>query len=124
MFPPIPILRSFDETETRAFYVDFLGFEIVFEHRFAPGLPLYMSVKRGDCELHLSEHGNVSATESSVRIPMRDVAGFRDQLNAKGVLGAPLESHDQSYGWRDMSVVDPAGNTLMFCEDLDWLDQG
>lgn len=49
-----PILRSFDEAKARAFYLDFLGFKVVFEHRFGPGLPLYMGVARGDCALHLS----------------------------------------------------------------------
>ena len=29
---PIPILRSFDEAKAREFYVDFLGFEVVFAH--------------------------------------------------------------------------------------------
>jgi len=36
--PPTPILRSFDERRAKRFYVDFLGFEIVFEHRFEPEL--------------------------------------------------------------------------------------
>ena len=31
-----PILRSFDATLMRSFYIDFLGFELVFEHRFEP----------------------------------------------------------------------------------------
>ena len=29
-----PILRSFDEVKAREFYVSFLGFDVVFEHRF------------------------------------------------------------------------------------------
>ena len=32
---PNPVLRSFDEAKARAFYFGFLGFEGVFEHRFA-----------------------------------------------------------------------------------------
>ena len=43
---PTPILRSFDEARAKAFYLDFLGFELVFEHRFKPGLPLYFGVRR------------------------------------------------------------------------------
>jgi hypothetical protein len=39
-----PILRSFDEAKAREFYLDFLGFQVVFEHRFEPGMPLYMGV--------------------------------------------------------------------------------
>ena len=52
----IPILRIFDEAKAREFYVDFLGFTIDWEHRFEPGLPLYMQVSKDDCILHLSEH--------------------------------------------------------------------
>ena len=37
---PIPILRLFDEAVARAFYIDFLGFAVDWEHRFKPGLPL------------------------------------------------------------------------------------
>jgi hypothetical protein len=33
-----------------------LGFEIEGEHRFAPELPLYLFLKRGNLHLHLSEH--------------------------------------------------------------------
>jgi len=42
--PAIPILRIVDEAKARAFYVDFLGFAIDRAHRFAPSLPLYMSL--------------------------------------------------------------------------------
>ena len=49
-----PILRSFDEAKAREFYLDFLGFQVVFEHRFEPGLPLYMGVARGAWRLRAS----------------------------------------------------------------------
>ncbi|MEC9103397.1 MAG: glyoxalase superfamily protein, partial [Pseudomonadota bacterium] len=29
-----PIFRSFDESTARAFYLDWLGFKVQFEHRF------------------------------------------------------------------------------------------
>ncbi len=43
----IPILRSFDEGKLRAFYLDYLGFVIDWEHRFGPDMPLYLQVSRG-----------------------------------------------------------------------------
>jgi Glyoxalase superfamily protein len=52
----IPILRSFDETKAREFYVDYLAFKIDWEHRFDPNAPLYMQVSRGDLLLHLSRN--------------------------------------------------------------------
>ena len=39
---PIPILRSFDESRARAFYIDYLGFAEDWAHRFEPQLPLYL----------------------------------------------------------------------------------
>jgi catechol 2,3-dioxygenase-like lactoylglutathione lyase family enzyme len=52
----VPILRSFDETKAREFYVDFLGFTVDWTHRFEPDLPLYMQVSRDGIVLHISEH--------------------------------------------------------------------
>ena len=46
-----PILRIFDEAKAREFYVDFLGFRVDWEHRFEPGLPLYLQVSREGCAL-------------------------------------------------------------------------
>ena len=52
----VPILRSFDEAKAREFYVDWLGFTVNWEHRFEPGMPLYMQVSRDGIVLHISEH--------------------------------------------------------------------
>lgn len=38
----IPILRIFDVEKARAFYVDYLGMKVDFEHRFEPNLALDM----------------------------------------------------------------------------------
>lgn len=116
--PPIPILRSFDEAASRAFYIDFLGFEIVFEHRFGPDFPLYMGVRLGECELHLSEHHGDATPGGAVRIEIDDVAGYCEALNAKRYRHARPGYQDQEWGWRDMTVADPSGNKLIFCSRL------
>ena len=38
------ILRFFDESKAREFYIDYLGFKVDWEHRFANDMPLYMQV--------------------------------------------------------------------------------
>ena len=43
----IPVLRMFDVAKAREFYLDFLGFLVVFEHRFEPDFPLYMRISLG-----------------------------------------------------------------------------
>ncbi|AXI42990.1 glyoxalase superfamily protein [Sulfitobacter sp. SK011] len=119
MKPPVPILRSFDETATRAFYLDFLGFELVFEHRFEPDTPLYMGVKKGDCALHLSEHFGDATPGTTLRIEVADVHGFAKDLNAKNYRNARPGVQRQPWGWDDMSINDPSGNKLIFCTPND-----
>jgi hypothetical protein len=43
----VPILRVFSVDKAKEFYVDYLGFTLDWEHRFADDLPLYMQVSRG-----------------------------------------------------------------------------
>ena len=43
----IPHLRILDYEKAVAFYVGALGFEIDFEWRNAPDLPVYMGIRRG-----------------------------------------------------------------------------
>jgi len=42
----IPTLRMFDIAKAREFYLDYLGFQVDFEHRFEPGLPLFLGISR------------------------------------------------------------------------------
>lgn len=115
---PIPIFRSFDETASKAFYLDFLGFELVFEHRFAPDLPLYFSVRLGDCELHLSEHHGDATPGGAVRIGVDDVHAYSKVLNDKAYKHARPGVQRQPFGFDDMSVMDPNGNRLVFCTSV------
>ena len=113
--PPTPVLRSFDEARARAFYIDFLGFEWVFEHRFEPGLPLYMGVKLGNCALHLSEHYGDGSPGAAVRIPVDDVAAYARALRAKAFGNAtPGDPKETPWGTREITIADPAGNRLTF----------
>ena len=51
----IPVLRMSEEAAAKAFYVDFLGFEIEWEHRFedSPESPLFMQIRLGQAVIHL-----------------------------------------------------------------------
>ena len=113
--PPVPIFRSFDETATKAFYIDFLGFEVEFEHRFEPGLPLYLGVRRDDCLLHLSEHHGDSMPGSAVRIDVEDVHAYCKSLNEKRYKNARPGVQIQPWGYDDMTITDPSGNKVIFC---------
>ncbi len=118
MKPPVPILRSFDEGAARAFYLDFLGFEVLFEHRFHEDAPLYMGVLRGDCELHLSEHYGDGTPGTFVRIEVEDVRRYAAALNAKPYRYSRPGVQRQDWGWDEMSISDPAANKLIFCTPI------
>ncbi len=109
-----PILRVFDESKTREFYVDFLGFKVDWEHRFEDGLPLYMQVSKGDCVLHLSEHHGDSCPGSALRIEVENIDGYQKELIEKRYKNARPAVQDQPWGSRDMSINDPFGNRLVF----------
>ncbi len=110
----VPILRSFDEAQARAFYIDFLGFEVTFEHRFEPETPLYLGLKLGECELHLSEHFGDASPGASMRIEVDDVDAYCASLLAKHYRHARPGVHAQPWGTRDMVINDPFGNRLIF----------
>lgn len=109
-----PILRILDEAKARAFYVDFLGFDIVFEHRFEPHLPLYMGLIRGDCSLHVSGHAGDAQPGAAVRIQVDDIDALAAELNARGPHAVPVRVAAMPWGTRDFSVTDPFGNRLTF----------
>lgn len=113
----IPILRSFDEAKAREFYIGFLGFRVDWEHRFEPGLPLYMQVSRKGCILHLSEHHGDASPGAAVRIGIDDVDTYCRELNAKGYGFARPGVQDTPWGTREMDVKDPFGNRLVFTSE-------
>ncbi len=115
---PVPILRSFDEGKAREFYIDWLGFKVDFEHRFEPGLPLYMGISRDGCVLHITEHHGDGCPGAAIRIRCDDLEAFHAELTAKKYKNYRPGLQDQEWGAREMSVQDGAGNRLVFYRDL------
>ena len=112
-----PILRIFDEALARAYYLDYLGFAVVFEHRFGPGMPLYMGVARGACTLHLSEHHGDASPGASMRIEVADLDGLQAELAVRPFRQLPAPAIElMPWGSRDMSIADPFGNRLIFTQ--------
>jgi len=113
-----PILRIFDEAKAREFYIDYLGFRVVFEHRFEPGMPLYMGIARDGCTLHLSEHHGDASPGASMRIEVGDIDALQAELIAKDYRHARPSVARQPWGTRDMGVTDPFGNRLTFTDAI------
>lgn len=116
--PAVPILRSFDEAKAKEFYVGFLGFTVDFEHRFEPGMPLYMGISRGECRIHLSEHFGDAAPGARIRIEVGDVRALCAALNAADYSHARPGCQDMDWGATEMTINDPSGNRLTFWSPL------
>lgn len=113
-----PILRIFDETKAREFYIDYLGFALDWQHRFEPGLPLYMQVSKDGCVLHLSEHHGDACPGAALRIEADGLDEFQRELFAKNYPYARPGIDEMPWGSRDMSVQDPFGNRLTFTDAI------
>ena len=111
-----PILRIFDEAKAREFYVDFLGFDIEFEHRFEDGAPLYIGISKDGCILHLTEHHGDCSPGAAVRVETEGLDSYHTELVGKRYKYNRPDVHNMPWGSRDMTVVDPFGNKITFTE--------
>ncbi len=116
MGTPIPVLRSLDETRAREFYLDYLSFAVVWEHRFDGELPLYMRLRRGRFVLDLSEHHGDGTPGSTVWVPVDDVEALQRELHATGYPRMSPGIDVESPGGPTMDVIDPFSNTIRFCQ--------
>lgn len=113
---PVPVLRIQRELEAREFYLDFLGFSVEWEHRFADDLPLYMRVSRDGTHLDLSEHHGDGTPGTVVWIPIRNAKALRDELHARRYPRARPGIDSDAPGGPTIEVTDPFGNTLRLCQ--------
>ena len=115
-FRAIPMLRSFDEARAKAFYLDFLGFTLDWEHRFEPASPLYMQISQEDLVLHLSEHHGDGCPGAAVFVPMKGLDDYHRAIMAKHYPNMRPGIEPAPWGGRLMTVIDPFGSRLHFWE--------
>ena len=114
-----PVLRIFDEVKAREFYLDFLDFELIFEHRFGDNFPIYMGIKRGDCHIHLSEHHGDATPGARLRIKCDDVNEFCRSLQSKDYKYAkPGGGEKTPWNSFEITLADSFGNKLTFWQDV------
>jgi uncharacterized glyoxalase superfamily protein PhnB len=113
-----PILRIFDEGKAKEFYLNFLGFCIDWEHRFAPDMPLYAQVSRGECVLHLSMHHGDCCPGAALRIETTDLEALLQELVDKNYSAARPKIEAMPWGTNDLTVIDPFGNRLVFTDQI------
>ncbi|UOM32871.1 glyoxalase superfamily protein [Acuticoccus sp. I52.16.1] len=123
LYEPTPVLRFYDEAATRAFYVDWLGFEVMFEHRHDDAAPLYMGLSRGTgTVIHLSQHHGDATPGAQVRFRAEDVRALQAELAGKPYRFArPGPPEMMPWGYLQLSITDPAGNRLIFWTNPDYL---
>jgi catechol 2,3-dioxygenase-like lactoylglutathione lyase family enzyme len=97
-----PIFRVGDGEAAAAWYKR-LGFEVDGVHRFAPDLPRYMYLRRGDVWLHLSEHSGDARPDTLVYLYVDDVDVIADEFDT------PVETQPWA---REIELTDPDGNRL------------
>jgi hypothetical protein len=112
----IPILRIFDYGKAIEFYVNWLGFNIDWEHKYENDLPVYLQVSKEGIVLHLTEHHGDCSPGARVYIEYKGLKEYHTELIGKKYkYGRPgLEGAF----WKDkcMEVIDPFFNKLTFNE--------
>ena len=119
----IPILRIFDVAKAKEFYVDYLGFNLNWEHRFEGVAPVYMEVQRGDFRIHLTEHHGDACPGANCYVRMTGIVEFHAELAAQTTAICGRASRRPNGTRRMMEVIDPFGNRIRFAEDVHTLSQ-
>ncbi len=114
--PVIPVLRMFDITKAKEFYIDWLGFKIDWEHRFGENFPLYMQVSLNGILLHLSEHHGDSSPGAKVLINIDNIEAFHKEISTKDYRYYKPGIVETDWNTKDMPLTDPFGNRLVFTE--------
>ena len=112
----VPIFRIFSLEKAREFYLDFLGFKVDWEHRFAPDAPVYMQVSRDGLAIHLSEHHGDGTPGSLAYIYTTGVKALHRELNDKNYRHNHPGLQEREWGMTDLIVTDPFNNRIVFAE--------
>ncbi len=113
-FQVIPILRIFDEAKAKEFYVDFLGFQIDWEHRFEENTPVYFQVSRDSMQFHLSEHSGDGTPGTRIFIETDSIDALYEEFSAKQYKYNRPSIVEAPWGARILEVIDPFSNIIQF----------
>lgn len=111
---PVPVLRVFDESIAKKFYIDWLAFKLDWEHRSSPTAPLFSQVSRSHVILHLSEHWGDCSPGAKVMIQTDDIEALVSELQSRPISNLNPASNDAPWGGKMMRLIDPFGNQLVF----------
>lgn len=112
-----PVLPARNVSEAVRFYVDRLGFELLFQD--GDDEPHYAAVRRGAVKLHLQfqhekdfEAG--TAGQAMLRIVVNDPEALFEEYKDKGVFHERTRLRDTAWGTREFAFWDLNRNGLTF----------
>lgn len=116
----VPVLRIFDYAKMKEFYVEWLGFKIEWEHRFAENTPVYMEVSLGGVVLQLSEHYGDASPGAKVFLECTGLKEYHQTIAAKDYRYYKPAVEMAPWGGNAlvMELIDPFGNRITFKETL------
>ena len=106
----IPILPMDDPEQAKRFYVDSLGFRILFEVPYEHGKGTILCVERGGLRLHLDSPMPGHGRKACAYLDVEDADALYEAWRAKVDIKDPPQT--QSWGKRTFDITDPSGNTL------------
>lgn len=98
----VPILKVADTARSAEWYAR-LGFVKEFEHRYSDEFPGYAGIKKGDIEIHLSEHPGDATPDTLLYYWVDDVDLVAKEFGAELI--------EQSWG-HEVHLTDPDGNRV------------
>jgi catechol 2,3-dioxygenase-like lactoylglutathione lyase family enzyme len=105
----VPILPADDLTAAKSFYVDKLGFSLVFELS-QDGRSGLLGVRRGSIELTIDSPMSGHGRNACVGLHVDDVDAYYKEWSAQVPVLRPPK--DEDWGARTFDLLDPSGNTI------------
>ena len=112
-FTGVPTFRIDEVARAKAFYIDYLGFRLDWEHYYAPSAPVYMQVSRGGLVLHLTENERFPPKIIALVITT-GLEAFQRELEPKPNGGDPPTMGETPWKTLQLELEDPFGNRLRF----------
>jgi catechol 2,3-dioxygenase-like lactoylglutathione lyase family enzyme len=115
----IPVHHCAEIERALAFYTSILGAKLLWRDREEPG-PCFAAVRWRDHDVYLSSHAGDGVAGAATYFRVDDVDEVFDELRARGYVPpadrGPVHASpvDQTWGMRELYVLDPDGNCLRF----------
>ncbi len=114
----VPIFRIFDVHRAKEFYIDWLGFQVDWEHRFEENTPVYMQISRDRMYFHLSEHSGDCSPGAKAFIDCDDVKSFFEEISTRPYKYNRPSLQTTDWNTLTLELIDPFSNKLLFSQDM------